>query len=48
MTALDLRAGAALMLSALIAEGQTEINDAWQIFRGYNRLNEKLKVLGSR
>lgn len=48
VAALDLRAGAALMLAGLIAEGETEINDAWQIFRGYNRLNEKLKVLGSR
>lgn len=48
VAALDLRAGAALMLAGLIAEGETEINDAWQIYRGYDRLNEKLKELGSR
>jgi len=44
--ALDLRAGAAEVLCALTAEGETVINDAWQIFRGYDRFGEKLKSLG--
>ena len=44
--ALDLRAGAALVLCGLVAEGETVIEDAWQIDRGYNRFLEKLQGLG--
>lgn len=43
--ALDLRAGAALALCSLVAEGETVIEDAWQIERGYNRFTEKLQEL---
>lgn len=43
--AVDLRAGMALLLAGLIAEGETVIEDAWQIYRGYENLDEKLKVL---
>jgi len=43
--ATDLRAGAALTLAGLVAEGETTIEDAWQIERGYNRIREKLKSL---
>ncbi len=43
--ALDLRAGAALALCGLVAEGETVIEDAWQIERGYNRFAEKLQEL---
>lgn len=46
VTALDLRAGAALLLAALNADGETKISSAWQIFRGYDRLPEKLRKLG--
>jgi len=46
--ALDLRAGAALALCGLIAEGETEITDAWQISRGYVDFVEKLRGLGAR
>ena len=46
VTALDLRAGAALLLAGLNADGETCINNAWQIFRGYDRLPEKLRSLG--
>lgn len=42
---LDLRAGAALMLAACVADGTTTIEDSWQIERGYNNLVEKLKNL---
>jgi UDP-N-acetylglucosamine 1-carboxyvinyltransferase len=43
--ALDLRAGASLVLCGLAAEGQTLIRDSWQIFRGYDRFEEKLRIL---
>lgn len=43
--ALDLRAGIALFLAGLIAEGETVIHDAWQIQRGYENLEEKLQNL---
>ena len=45
--ALDLRAGAALALCGLIAEGETIITDAWQIGRGYVDFVEKLRSLGA-
>lgn len=44
--ALDLRAGAALALCGLMAEGETVITDAWQIARGYVNFAEKLTSLG--
>lgn len=44
--ALDLRAGAALAICGLIAEGETIIDDAWQISRGYVNFVDKLKNLG--
>jgi UDP-N-acetylglucosamine 1-carboxyvinyltransferase len=43
--AVDLRAGAALLLAGLTAEGQTTIENAWQIERGYENLEQKLKGL---
>ncbi|MDB4254671.1 UDP-N-acetylglucosamine 1-carboxyvinyltransferase [bacterium] len=45
--AVDLRAGAALALCGLIADGKTVISDAWQISRGYDRFAEKLRALGA-
>jgi UDP-N-acetylglucosamine 1-carboxyvinyltransferase len=45
--ALDLRAGAALTLCALAADGETTITDAWQIRRGYVGFAEKLRALGA-
>ena len=47
VTALDLRAGIALSLAGLFAEGETVINDAWQITRGYDRFFEKMQSLGA-
>jgi len=43
--ALDLRAGIALLLAGLVAEGETTIHNAWQIERGYEDLSNKLKKL---
>ncbi len=45
--ALDLRAGAALLLSGMASDGVTTIHDAWQIERGYNSIVEKLIKLGA-
>lgn len=44
----DLRAGAAVVLAALVAEGQTEISNIYYIDRGYERLDEKLNSLGAK
>ncbi len=43
--ALDLRAGMALVLAGLVADGETIIQDSWQISRGYENFEEKLKNL---
>ena len=45
--ATDLRAGAALILSALAAKGDTEISDIYHIERGYHHIDEKLRRLGA-
>lgn len=45
--ATDLRAGAALILCALVAEGKTEITDVYHIDRGYVKIEEKLNKLGA-
>lgn len=44
--ATDLRAGAALILAGLVADGKTEIHDIYHIDRGYNDLVGKLRGLG--
>jgi UDP-N-acetylglucosamine 1-carboxyvinyltransferase len=48
VTALDLRAGIALALAGLFAKGETHIQDAWQITRGYDRFVEKMTALGAK
>ena len=45
--ATDLRAGAALVIAALAAEGRTEIENAYHIFRGYEDIVIKLRQLGA-
>ena len=45
--ATDLRAGAAMVLAGLVAEGLTEITDIFHIDRGYENLVYKLKQLGA-
>ncbi|NOS67278.1 MAG: UDP-N-acetylglucosamine 1-carboxyvinyltransferase [Candidatus Peribacteraceae bacterium] len=44
----DIRAGAAMVLAALCAEGETTITDVRYIERGYDRLDEKLRGLGAK
>ena len=43
----DLRAGAAVVLAGLIANGRTEIEDIYHIERGYDNLVEKLRGVGA-
>ncbi len=43
----DLRAGAALVLAGLVAQGYTEIRDTFHIHRGYERFDAKLRSLGA-
>jgi len=45
--ATDLRAGAALIVAGLMAEGQTEITGVKYIDRGYDHIEDKLKRLGA-
>ena len=47
VTATDLRAGAALVIAGLAAQGTTEIGAVYHIDRGYDRLVEKLRGLGA-
>ncbi|HEY8890908.1 MAG TPA: UDP-N-acetylglucosamine 1-carboxyvinyltransferase [Clostridium sp.] len=47
VTATDLRAGAALILAGLAADGTTTIKDTYHIDRGYVSIEEKLKGLGA-
>ncbi len=48
VSAPDLRAGAALVIAGLIAEGYTQIEDIYYIQRGYEAFDEKLRSLGAR
>jgi UDP-N-acetylglucosamine 1-carboxyvinyltransferase len=43
----DIRAGMALVLAALAAEGQSTIRNVSQIDRGYEKIDEKLRALGA-
>ena len=45
--ATDLRAGAAMVIAGLISEGETEIQDAQIIERGYENIEAKLSALGA-
>lgn len=45
--ATDLRAGAAMILAGLVAEGVTRIGDIYHIDRGYENIVDKLKSLGA-
>jgi UDP-N-acetylglucosamine 1-carboxyvinyltransferase len=43
----DIRAGMALVLAALAAQGKSQIRNVGQIDRGYERVDEKLRSLGA-
>jgi UDP-N-acetylglucosamine 1-carboxyvinyltransferase len=44
----DIRAGMAILLAALCAEGTSTINNVGQIERGYERIDERLRALGAK
>ena len=48
VSAPDLRAGAALVIAGLAAEGITIVDDIYYIERGYENLDEKLRGLGAK
>lgn len=45
--ATDLRAGAALVIAGLMAQGTTVVEDIYHIERGYENIDEKLRALGA-
>lgn len=47
MGSFDLRGGASLIIAGLIAEGKTIIRNIYQVDRGYERIEERLKKLGA-
>jgi len=44
----DIRAGMAILLAALCADGESTINNVGQIERGYERIDERLRGLGAK
>ena len=44
----DIRAGMAMLIAALCADGTSEIGNVRQIDRGYERIEERLRALGAR
>ncbi len=48
LTSPDLRAGISMIIAALIAEGETEINNIYQIDRGYEKIDDRLRALGAK
>lgn len=47
LTSPDLRAGIAMIIAGMIASGKTEIDNIYQIDRGYERIDERLRALGA-
>ncbi|MCG9910893.1 MAG: UDP-N-acetylglucosamine 1-carboxyvinyltransferase [Flavobacteriales bacterium] len=48
MSSPDIRAGVALLIAAMSAEGKSVINNIDQIDRGYQRIDERLNALGAK
>jgi len=46
LTSPDLRAGISMIIAGAIAKGNTEIDNIYQIERGYERIDDRLKSLG--
>jgi UDP-N-acetylglucosamine 1-carboxyvinyltransferase len=47
MSSPDIRAGMAMVIAALCADGTSVIGDAYQIDKGYERIDERLRQLGA-
>jgi UDP-N-acetylglucosamine 1-carboxyvinyltransferase len=48
LTSPDVRAGMAMVIAALCADGQSVIHNVYQIERGYEHLTRRLRALGAR
>ena len=48
MTSPDIRAGVALLIAAMSAEGKSVIDNIEQIDRGYQRIDERLNAIGAK
>jgi len=48
LTSPDIRAGMAMLLASLCAEGSSTIGNIGEIDRGYERIDERLRSLGAR
>ncbi len=48
LTSPDIRAGIAMVIAGLIADGQTEIDNIYQIDRGYEDIENRLKTIGAK
>ena len=48
ITSFDLRAGAVLIIAGLAAYGETTIHNAYQVDRGYEKIEERLRKIGAR
>jgi UDP-N-acetylglucosamine 1-carboxyvinyltransferase len=44
----DIRAGMSMLLASLCAEGESTIGAIYQIDKGYERIDERLRALGAR
>lgn len=47
VVATDLRAGAAMIIAGLVADGTTTVTNIWHIDRGYERIEDKFRLLGA-
>ncbi len=47
ITSFDLRAGATLIIAALLAKGETVIHNAYQVDRGYEQIEKRLRKIGA-
>lgn len=45
--ATDLRASAALVIAALVAEGESTVDRIYHLDRGYEKMEQKLRSLGA-
>lgn len=47
ITSFDLRAGMCLIIAALLAKGESKINNIYQVDRGYEKIDERLKHINA-
>ncbi len=47
ISSFDLRTGATLIIAGLVARGETAISNAYQVDRGYERIEQRLRNLGA-